>query len=562
MTEQKKIRCAIYTRKSTDEGLNVEFNTLEAQREAGENYVKSQAYQGWVAIPERYDDGGYSGGSMDRPALKKLIEDIKRDKVDMIVVYKIDRLTRSLLDFSKLIQILDEHHCSFVSVTQNFNTYDSMGRLTLNILLSFAQFERELDAERIRDKIAASKKKGIWMGGCIPLGYKVENRKLVVEPSEAETVIAIYKQYKVLQSTRKVARYLNQNGYENKSRYSPKLKNKGIRPFSAATVKRILANPIYAGKLAHKNEIYEGQHEAIIPLSEWELIEKIRKNNIEDHVISSSRYPEALLKGLLECGTCHTSIVRVAEKRHNIIYEYYEPFKKKKEGDHSCEIRNIPTKELDEFIIKRIVNIIKSPKVIDALSKLIAYEIPNAGLCEIIKEIENPKEIFQKLPRDTIRHILRSVIKKIYMYPDHLVIHLTAEGSSLLEMSKCAVISGDKYDTEKQEITCNIALTRKQGQVVLVTNNACMDMVLVKAIAQALDWKDAIRLEGYHVDTLAKKANLSRRYVTKMLKLARLSPSIIRTIVKGKQPETLTLTSLLNSQMPVSWKDQEKLYLY
>ena len=193
MAEQKNVRCAIYTRKSTDEGLDKEFNTLEAQREAGENYVRSQKHQGWVIIPERYDDGGFSGGNINRPALKKLMSDVEDGKVDMIVVYKIDRLTRSLADFSKLIEVLDKHSCSFVSVTQNFNTYDSMGRLTLNVLLSFAQFEREVGAERIRDKVAASRKKGMWMGGNVPLGYDVVNKKLIVNPKEAKIVQAIFR---------------------------------------------------------------------------------------------------------------------------------------------------------------------------------------------------------------------------------------------------------------------------------------------------------------------------------------------------------------------------------
>ena len=190
--EQKIIRCAVYTRKSTEEGLDKEFNTLEAQREAGENYIKSQKNLGWVLIPEYYDDGGYSGGTLKRPALQRLLSDVQDGKVDMIVVYKIDRLTRSLLDFSQLIKTLDAHECSFVSVTQNFNTCDSMGKLTLNILLSFAQFEREVSAERIRDKIAATKKKGMWTGGSVPLGYDVENKKLVVNPEEAKVVQYIF----------------------------------------------------------------------------------------------------------------------------------------------------------------------------------------------------------------------------------------------------------------------------------------------------------------------------------------------------------------------------------
>lgn len=208
-----RIKCAIYTRKSTDEGLDKEFNTLDAQREAGENYVKSQIDRGWELLPTRYDDGGFSGGTLERPALQRLLQDVDAGLVNMIVVYKIDRLTRSLTDFAKLVEVLDRNQCSFVSVTQNFNTYDSMGRLMLNVLLSFAQFEREVITERIRDKVAASKKKGMWLGGVVPLGYDVINKKLIVNEDEAETVRAAFEQYLIFRSEVAVADWLNAKGY-------------------------------------------------------------------------------------------------------------------------------------------------------------------------------------------------------------------------------------------------------------------------------------------------------------------------------------------------------------
>ena len=221
----KTIKCAIYTRKSTDEGLEKEFNTLEAQREAGLNYVKSQVHQGWEALSEHYDDGGYSGGNMNRPALKRLFEDIRAGKVDMIVVYKIDRLTRSLTDFSKMMELFDEYKVSFVSVTQSFNTYDSMGRLTLNVLLSFAQFEREVSGERIRDKISASKKKGMWMGGPLPLGYDLKDKKLVINTDEAEVVRLMFEKYLVCKSPQYLADWLNNSGYRTKMKVTKKRQN-------------------------------------------------------------------------------------------------------------------------------------------------------------------------------------------------------------------------------------------------------------------------------------------------------------------------------------------------
>ena len=245
----EEIKCAIYTRKSTDEGLEKEFNTLEAQREAGENYVKSQKHQGWILVDEHYDDGGFSGGNMKRPALQRLFKDIELGKINMIVVYKIDRLTRSLVDFSKMVDIFDKYHCSFVSVTQNFNTSDSMGRLTLNMLLSFAQFEREIGSERVRDKTAASRKKGMWTGGTVPFGYRSVNKKLEIEPNEAEAVKFMFEMYIKYKSAMAVCKLLTEKGY---------------RAFRRDAVLRMLKNPIYEGKIKYKHELYDGQHQAII----------------------------------------------------------------------------------------------------------------------------------------------------------------------------------------------------------------------------------------------------------------------------------------------------------
>lgn len=245
----EEIKCAVYTRKSTDEGLEKEFNTLEAQREAGENYIKSQKHQGWVLIKEHYDDGGFSDGNMNRPSLQRLLKDVEAGKVNMIVVYKIDRLTRSLTDFAKMVDIFDKYHCSFVSVTQNFNTADSMGRLTLNMLLSFAQFEREISGERIRDKVAASKKKGIWMGGCVPYGYEPIKRKLVIKPDEAKVIKFMFEKYLEYKSPLAVSKLMTEAG---------------MKTFARASIDRMLKNPIYMGKIKHQGVLYDGQHEAII----------------------------------------------------------------------------------------------------------------------------------------------------------------------------------------------------------------------------------------------------------------------------------------------------------
>ena len=329
--EQKIIRCAVYTRKSTEEGLDKEFNTLEAQREAGENYIKSQKNLGWVLIPEYYDDGGYSGGTLKRPALQRLLSDVQDGKVDMIVVYKIDRLTRSLLDFSQLIKTLDAHECSFVSVTQNFNTCDSMGKLTLNILLSFAQFEREVSAERIRDKIAATKKKGMWTGGSVPLGYDVEKKKLIINKEEAKIVRYIFEEYLRCRSEIQVSRNANEMGYHSKPRKVRNSSGEVALSFNHAMINNMLRNPIYIGKVPYKGELFDGLHEAIIPMELWNQVQELKRLNRGDRFAPSRSFKNSLLKGLVECECCGT-MTPTRCKKGNKYYEYYTSLRAVKEG--------------------------------------------------------------------------------------------------------------------------------------------------------------------------------------------------------------------------------------
>ena len=266
----KILRCAVYTRKSTDEGLDQEFNSLDAQREACTAYIASQAGLGWTLVADRYDDGGISGGTMERPALQRLLRDIGERRVDVVVVYKIDRLTRSLVDFSKMVEIFDQANASFVSITQQFNTTTSMGRLTLNVLLSFAQFEREVTAERIRDKIAASKKKGMWMGGTVPLGYRVENRKLMIEENEAKTVRHLFARYLKLKSVRALAEEADATGLEGRL---PSAGGKPGKPFGRGNLYHLLSNPVYIGKVRHHGEIFDGEH---LPILEPDVLPRRR----------------------------------------------------------------------------------------------------------------------------------------------------------------------------------------------------------------------------------------------------------------------------------------------
>src|SRR5438876_5501503 len=268
-------RCAIYTRKSSEEGLEQEFNSLQAQSEACEAYIRSQRHEGWVLTRTRYDDGGFSGGKMERPALQRLLADIRAGRIDIVVVYKVDRLTRSLADFARLVEIFDAQGASFVSVTQQFNTTSSMGRLTLNVLLSFAQFEREVTGERIRDKIAASKRKGIWMGGPVPLGYDVKDRLLIINPEDAERVRLIFRLYLEHKSVRSVKEELDKREIKSKVKNTKSARISGGRSYSRGALYTLLKNRLYRGEISHRGTTYQGQHEAIVPTELWEPVQAL-----------------------------------------------------------------------------------------------------------------------------------------------------------------------------------------------------------------------------------------------------------------------------------------------
>lgn len=292
-------RCAIYTRKSTEEGLEQDFNSLDAQREACAAYVLSQAHEGWEQVSEHYDDGGWSGGSMDRPALKQLLADVSANKVDIIVVYKVDRLTRSLADFAKIVEILDGNDASFVSVTQAFNTTNSMGRLTLNVLLSFAQFEREVTGERIRDKIAASKKKGMWMGGPVPLGYDAVDQRLQVNPAEAETVRHVFRRYAALRSIPKLIDELALSRHRTKVRIWKNGRKVGGIKFAAGPLGHMLKNRLYLGEINHKGESYPGEHEAIIDSELFDRVQRTLSRNRRNRSVGTQLKVPNLLKGMV-----------------------------------------------------------------------------------------------------------------------------------------------------------------------------------------------------------------------------------------------------------------------
>ena len=355
------IRCAIYTRKSTEEGLDRDFNTLDAQRETAEAYIESQKNEGWICLPEHYDDGGFTGGNMDRPAMQCLMADIEADKIDCIVVYKVDRLSRSLMDFSRIMTILEQHDVSFVSVTQQFNTTHSMGRLTLNILLSFSQFEREIISERTRDKKTAARKKGKWIGGTPMLGYDIDPRggRLIVNQEEAFRVRKAFEIYLDYQSLQATAKEMNNRGWTTKYYVSRNDVVHGGKPFGRNTLVRLLNNITYIGKVNFDGKLYNGEHQAIIEVDKWQSVQDIlKRNRLESGTRVRNKYG-ALLKGLLYCMPCKSPMIHTVQvnKHKNTRYRFYVCSRAQIHGWHTCPTKSVPVASIEEFVIDRIRNI-------------------------------------------------------------------------------------------------------------------------------------------------------------------------------------------------------------
>ncbi len=350
------VRCAVYTRKSTEEGLDQDFNSLDAQREAGENYIASQRGEGWECLPTRYDDGGYSGGDTDRPALLRLMRDVEADEVDCITVYKVDRFSRSLLDFAKMMERLEEHGVSFVSVTQHFNTATSMGRLILNILLSFAQFERDMISERTRDKIAAARRRGKWIGGHPVLGYDIASKggRLLINKEEAEVVRTIFEIYVRRQGLLPALQDVKRRGWRNKAWVTRKGKMRGGRDFNKVTLHRLLTNVLYVGKVPYNEEVFEGEHEAIVSEKLWDSVQSILERNRRRKQGASKRKDSSLLAGVLRCARCGAAMTHHYTAKGKRRYRYYVCINRMKNGKDACPDGALPAQQIENFVIEQL----------------------------------------------------------------------------------------------------------------------------------------------------------------------------------------------------------------
>jgi DNA invertase Pin-like site-specific DNA recombinase len=413
----RKLRCAVYTRKSSEEGLEQEFNSLDAQREACEAYVASQKPEGWVLVPDRYDDGGISGATLERPALQRLLADIEARRVDVVVVYKIDRLSRALMDFAKLVEVFDRNSVTFVSVTQSFNTTTSMGRLTLNILLSFAQFEREVIGERIRDKFAASRKKGMWMGGFVPLGYDVKDRKLVVNEAGAKTVRMIFERFTKIGSATTLVRALREEGVTG--RYG-KLVDKGY-------IYKLLNNRTYIGKAVHKGTVYGGEHEAIISQALWDKVHSILGDSPRLRAARTRAQTPALLKGLI-FGPTGRAMTPTHTRKGGKLYRYYVSTDVLKHDAEACTVRRVPAAEIESAVIEQVRGLLRSPEIIVRTWRAARQSLDGLSEADVREALKRLDPLWDELfPAEQAR-VIQLLVDRVDVAPDGADIRLRNEG--------------------------------------------------------------------------------------------------------------------------------------
>lgn len=417
----RKLRAAVYTRKSSEEGLEQEFNSLDAQRESCEAYVASQKSEGWALVRDRYDDGGYSGGTLERPGLKRLLADIEDGLVDVVVVYKIDRLSRSLADFAKLVEVFDRHGVTFVSVTQSFNTTTSMGRLTLNILLSFAQFEREVTAERIRDKVAASRKKGMWMGGWAPWGYDVKDRKLIVNAAEAATIRMIFERFVTSGSATALARELRAEGVVTK---------RG-KPVDKGTLYKLLNNRVYIGEAVHKGKSYPGEHAAIIDRALWDKVHAILAESPRKRAAQTRAQTPALLKGLL-FGPGGAAFSPTHTRKGGKLYRYYVSQAVLKRGRDACPVGRVPAAEIESAVIDQLRAVFRQPEIIVGTWRAARRQDAEVTEAEVREALVHLDPLWDELfPAEQAR-LVQLLVERVEIGEDDVDIRLRADGLSRL----------------------------------------------------------------------------------------------------------------------------------
>jgi len=550
MSTSPRLRCAIYTRKSSEEGLDQDFNSLDAQREACEAYITSQASLGWKL--------SISGGTMDRPAFKQLLSDIKKGHVDVVVVYKIDRLTRSLMDFAKIVDVFDDKGVSFVSVTQQFNTTTSMGRLTLNVLLSFAQFEREVTAERIRDKIAASKKKGMWMGGIVPLGYTSDDKKLVVNKAEAKTVNHLYERYLELGSVKHLSEEAKSNGLLGRIY---KQKNGEIRetaPFGRGNLYHLLSNPIYIGKIRHQDNIYDGQHDAIINEELWDAVQARMEANTTERFSRTNSKSASILTGLIYDET-GDRLSPVHAMKNKVRYRYYISNRLSNGGSSKTDGWRIPAKQLEQPVIAILNEYLTNPVKLSAV-----IDLENLSVNEHQTLLDAANRLARDLTKSSAsrqKEIIASFIQRIELQHGKLIIDVDANRLNDVLIDTQSTSTEPKI--KRIEIDHQLRKRGVEAKLVLsdpTNQQPNPDQHLTLLIAKAHLWfKLLTDGTASSIGGLAQQQNEDPTEISRFLPLAFLAPDIVEQFLAGTQPADLTVQRLREiSSLPMDWNEQRE----
>ena len=565
---QPKLRCALYTRKSSDEGLEQDFNSLDAQREACAAFVISQKREGWVLLPEMYDDGGYSGGSLERPAFQRLLADVGAGKVDVVVVYKVDRLTRSLSDFAKIVEVFDKNGVSFVSVTQQFNTTSSMGRLTLNILLSFAQFEREVTGERIRDKIAASKKKGIWMGGQPPLGYDVKDRKLVVNSQEADTVRHIFRRYLEQKSVRLLKADLDAQGIVSKARTASDGSAYGSKPLARGALYLMLQNRIYRGEIVHKDKSYPGEHDAIVDERLWSEVQIILRTNRIQRTDGGSDNRPSMLNGILLDAQGARMSPSHATKRGTRYRYYISRSLIDGTADTSAGGQRIPAVALEALITRSTRDWLADP---GRILQIIGSEVPAAITQKrLIDRAIKFAAAWNDLPAQDLHAFIRTVTVRVQVHAER--IEVTLEPARLLrwldgkQQDEDRSTAGDQrpLDSGSVVISIPVRLRRAGKEMRLIVDDGSEQSLpnpaLIRLVIRAHGIRDQLLQDrSLTLEEIAKSHGFVPSYATRLFRLTLLAPDIVAALLGGQQPPELTARKMMDdTRLPLDWNEQRR----
>jgi site-specific DNA recombinase len=567
MTESKAlIRCAVYTRKSSEEGLEQSFNSLDAQRESCQAFIASQRQEGWRLLPAHYDDGGFSGGTIKRPALKRLLEDVEAHKVDTIVVYKVDRLTRSLADFAKIVEALDARGVSFVSVTQQFNTTSSMGRLTLNVLLSFAQFEREVTGERIRDKIAASKRKGMWMGGTIPLGYDLKERKLIVNPKEEKFVVRVFNLYLELGCVSKLKIRLDQERVKSKVRISATGNRSGGASYSRGALYDILQNRIYLGEIHHKGENHVGEHTAIVPRELWHRVQGQLKRDNKTRSGMKTNSP-SLLVGLLK-DAAGNRLIPSHTSKNGRRYRYYASQGNTGGNKGLNKSIRVPANDIERQVAHRLQSFLQSGKTL--MDELGQPGDTSSQMQQFVQTAAKQAEMLNSTASAEGKNLVRGVVRGVVVHPDRISVEVSRQKLYALLSDHPIGSNSTTSAGSEPSVTGAIRLEMKAriqrcgGGMRLILPSDFAGPVsepsssLLKAVARGREWYEWIltaRVSSQRA--IAQKLALSERYVGRILECAFLAPDIVEGILAGRQPSSLTFKKLTR-EVPSSWIEQRR----